>query len=248
MLGLPTLIEFNSVSENIEFALKNNFEFIELNLNLPYVQQYILSNNNPTNRLKYTLHFFDEADFGLYDEVADAYIALLEKYLSKCYTYVKQVNIHLNLGPVVTISGIKNYIYNIYYNDYIIRLENNLSKVLNICNKFNVSLVLENIESKDFIINTIKDLETNYHFTYDIGHDYTSGNNLYEYFINNIDKYREVHFHDSTTSRCHLALGDGEITIKSFYNLIRSKIEYILLEVKSSDDLIKSINYLNQLK
>ncbi len=248
MLGSPTLIEFNSVEENIEFALKYGFDFIELNLNLPYVQEYLKSNKVPDQRLKYTLHFFDEADFGLYDLVSDAYITLLDQYLKNSYTYINQVNIHLNVGPIVTVSGVKNYIYNIYYNDYINRLKNNLSKLNKICNKYNVRLVIENILSLDFICNTFKLLDKDYYFTYDYGHDMTSGSNLYDYFINNLDKFKEVHFHDSTSSKCHLTLGSGNADIDKTYNLIKDKIEYILLEVKSSKDLIDSMNYIRNIK
>ena len=244
MLGMPTILDFKSVCENIDFAKKYGFEFIELNLNLPYVRRFIENNSTIDNSLKYTLHFFDEADFGLYDEVSEAYTKLLNKYLSKCFKYVSQVNIHLNLGPVVTISGVKNYIYNIEYSEYILRLKKNLEKVKNVCDKYNVSLVLENIESNDFIINTIKDLEPYYNFTYDIGHDFTSGNYLNNYFIKNINKFREMHFHDSTKSKCHLAFNSGELDIKNIYNFVKDKIEYIVIEVKSKSDLISSINFL----
>lgn len=246
MIGFPSLIEFNSVEENIEFGKFLGFDFLELNLNLPYVQEYLLSSNVPDPRLTYTLHFFDEADFGLYNEVAEAYISLLDQYLSKSHSYIKQVNIHLNVGPIVTIAGVKNYIYNIYYNEYIKRLKTNLSKVQAICDKYSVKLVIENILSLDFICKTFKLLDSDYSFTYDYGHDMTSGSNLYDYFINNLDKFREVHFHDSTKTQCHLALGEGNADIDKTYNLIKDKIEYILLEVKSSKDLISSLNYINK--
>ena len=248
MIGFPSLIEFNSVEENIEFGIKYNFDFLELNLNLPYVQEYLLSNKLPDNRLKYTLHFFDEADFGLYDEVSSAYISLLDKYLSNSHTYIKQVNIHLNVGPIVTVSGVKNYIYNIYYDDYIKRLESNLSKLAKVCDKYNVSLVIENILSLDFICKTFKLLSNNYKFTYDYGHDMTSGSSLYEYFINNLECFNEVHFHDSTDKQCHLALGKGNAIVDKTYNIIKDTIEYILLEVKSSEDLITSLDYIKNIK
>ncbi len=244
MLGMPTIIEFNDLEENIDFAIKNNYEFIELNMNLPYVLEFIDLGSIPTNKLKYTLHFFDEADFGLYDEVSDAYILLLEKYLKKCFKYVSQVNIHLNVGPIVTVSGKKNYIYNIYYDSYIKRLKRNLDKVKNICNKYDVKLVLENITSLDFIVKTFNELSDDFNFTYDIGHDYTSGNDLSNYFYNNIDKFREMHFHDSTKTKCHLELGEGELDIKDIYNKVKDKIEFIVIEVKSKNDLEKSIKYL----
>lgn len=244
MLGMPTIIDFSSVDENIEFAIKNGYEFVELNLNLPYVQGYINSKKIPSNALKYTLHFFDEADFGLYDEVSDAYIKLLDKYLRNSYTYIKQVNVHLNVGPIVTVSGEKNYIYKINYDSYITRLKINLLKVKKLCEKYNVSLVLENIISLDFIKNTIENLEDTFNFTYDIGHDYTSGNSLNKYFLKNLKNFKEMHFHDSTKSKCHLELGAGELDIKKIYDLVKNKIDYIVIEVKSKSDLINSIKYL----
>ena len=246
MLGMPTIIDFSSVDKNIEFAIENGYEFIELNLNLPYVQDYINSKKIPSNELKYTLHFFDEADFGLYDEVSDAYILLLDKYLKNSYTYIKQVNVHLNVGPIVTVSGKKNYIYKINYELYITRLKRNLIKVKKLCEKYNVSLVLENIVSLDFIKNTIEDLEDTFSFTYDIGHDYTSGNSLNEYFSNNLENFKEMHFHDSTKSKCHLELGTGELDVRKIYDLVKNKINYIVIEVKSKNDLINSIRYLKE--
>ena len=246
MLGMPTIIDFSSVDKNIEFAIKNGYEFIELNLNLPYVQDYINSKKIPSNELKYTLHFFDEADFGLYDEVSDAYILLLDKYLKNSHTYIKQVNVHLNVGPIVTVSGEKNYIYKINYESYITRLKRNLIKVKKLCEKYNVSLVLENIVSLDFIKNTIEDLEDTFSFTYDIGHDFTSGNSLNEYFLNNLENFKEMHFHDSTKSKCHLELGTGELDVRKIYGLVKNKINYIVIEVKSKNDLINSIRYLKE--
>ncbi len=63
-------------------------------------------------RLGITLHFFDEADFGTYDEVAESYLILLERYLLPAAAEgLKTLVVHLIEGPVVTISGVKNYVY-----------------------------------------------------------------------------------------------------------------------------------------
>lgn len=34
--GMPTLIEFDSISANVKFAKDNNLDFIELNMDFPY--------------------------------------------------------------------------------------------------------------------------------------------------------------------------------------------------------------------
>ena len=76
----------------------------------------------------------------------------------------------------------------------------------------------------------------------------TSGEGLYDYFINNLGYFNEVHFHDSTHDQCHLALGKGNAIVDKTYNIIKDKIEYILLEVKSSEDLITSLDYIKNMK
>ena len=133
-VGMPILFEYNSLIENVDFAIANGFDFIELNLNFNYcrddllkkdVIEYLINSN-----LEFTIHFFDEFDAASYDEVVDAYINILEKYLEKAKDLnVKLLNIHLNEGPIVTISGNKNYLYEKEYHTYIKRLEENLNKI-----------------------------------------------------------------------------------------------------------------------
>ena len=55
-----------------------------------------------------------------------------------------------------------------------------------------------------------------------------------------------MHFHDSTKSKCHLELGTGELDVRKIYGLVKNKINYIVIEVKSKNDLINSIRYLKE--
>ena len=36
--GMPTLVEFTSILDNVNLAKSNNLDFIELNMDLPYCQ------------------------------------------------------------------------------------------------------------------------------------------------------------------------------------------------------------------
>ena len=78
--GIPTLIENNSIEESINLCKELNFNFVELNMNLP---QYQLENIDieKLNRLKiennifYTIHLDENlnvSDFNSY--VANAYL------------------------------------------------------------------------------------------------------------------------------------------------------------------------------
>ena len=97
-LGMPILYEFNTIIENVKLAKELNLDFIELNLNFSYCQK-AMENKKIKKllndyQLDATLHFFDEADFGSYDEVVRGYLKLLKKYLKLGKDYLKIVNIH----------------------------------------------------------------------------------------------------------------------------------------------------------
>lgn len=251
-IGMPILFEFNSLKENIELAKELGFDFIELNLNFDYCRNELENNKEVLNTLQnsdleFTLHFYDEADFASYDEVAKAYLKLLKKYLKLSKKInIKLLNVHLNVGPVVTISGVKNYMYDKEYDSYIKRLIKNLRKVEKECFKYKIELVLENTKMTDFIEKTYLDLnKENFAFNYDIGHDYTNKEKLKDLFNNTDFNLREFHFHDSTKTKDHLSLGEGEMNLKYYKEMIYD--EYVLLELKSSGDLKKSINIFKEL-
>lgn len=245
-LGMPILYEYDSIKENIDLAKKLGLDFIELNLNFGYCRNEMeryqeLEKIIKESNLEYTIHFYDEADFGSYDEVVDAYLKLLEKYLKASEKLnIKLLNIHLNEGPLVTISGNKNYIYEKEYDLYIKRLIYNLKKVKKLTDQYGVNLVLENTKIPNFIEKTYLDLnKEGFSFNYDIGHDYTDSNKLKELIKNNKFDFKEFHLHDATPKKCHLAIGEGEMDLKYYKELAIDA--YVVLEVKSSEDLEKSV-------
>ncbi len=244
-VGMPILFEYNSLIENADFAKQLGFDFIELNLNFDYCRENLLNKEVikylKMSNLTFTMHFFDEFDAASYDEVVDAYIVILEKYLELSKELnIKLVNIHLNEGPIVTISGVKNYLYEKEYASYINRLITNLNKIKTLLNKYNTKLVLENVTIPKFISDTYIELSKHdFYFNYDIGHDYTDNNKLKELFELFNLTFKEFHFHDSSNNKCHLSLGEGDMDLGYYKSLISD--QYVVLEVKSSEDLIKSI-------
>ena len=64
-IGMPSLIEYTSVDEHIDFCRKNNLDFLEINLTFPWYQSDRLDIGHLV-RLKeetgigYTLHFHDQ--------------------------------------------------------------------------------------------------------------------------------------------------------------------------------------------
>lgn len=253
-LGMPILYEFMSIEENVKLAKELNLDFVELNLNFPYCRKDI-ENHKVQELIKkydieFTLHFYDEADFGSYREIVDAYIYLLKRYMNILKDDIKLVNFHNNPGPVVTISGKKNYIYKNEYDEYIKRNIQNFKLAKEVLDDYKVLMTIENVDFKnsDFLVNNYSYYKKEgFKFNYDIGHDYLNNDILYDFALNNKNDFLEFHFHDATKDMCHLSLKNGEMDLKKYKNLISDGLRYVVIEVKSSKDLTKSIPIFNEL-
>ena len=252
-IGMPQLFEFDNIEDNLRVGKELGLDFIELNLNFGCTRKemeegkvaFLLKEYN----MEATLHFYDEADLASYEEVVNAYITLLKRYLKLGKDYIKQINIHLIPGPVVTVSGVKNYIYDKEYDDYINRLIKNLSKAQKICQKYHINMVLENTDLlPDYQKKVYYKLqEEGFRFCYDVGHDYLSNDKLYS-IQKGIDlPCGEFHIHDGANSKCHLALSDGIIDFNKFKDLLKNNDSYVVLEVKQASDLVKSVPIFKEL-
>ena len=245
---MPQLYEFDTIEDNLILAKKLGVDFIELNLNFGYCRKEMEAKTVADLLKKYdieaTLHFYDEADLGSYDEVVDAYLVLLDRYAKLGKGYIKQINMHLIPGPVVTISGIKNYIYEKEYNEYIQRLINNFKKAEKICNENGINMVIENTDNiPSYTTKTYHDLyKAGFRFCYDIGHDHLSYDIVWN-LLSEIDlPFDEFHIHDAKDrKKCHLALGDGTLDVAKFKRLAEKNNAYVVLEVKQSSDLITTV-------
>ena len=251
---MPQLFEYECLEDNFKLAQKLGLDFIELNLNFASCREAlenktILDLVNKYN-IETTLHFYDEADLGSYDEIVKAYLGLLDKYASLGKGFVKQINIHLIPGPVVTISGVKHYVYEKEYDAYIIRLIKNLKEAESICHKYDMKMVIENTDNTpSYQRRTYLDLyKEGFRFTYDIGHDHLS-NDIILGLLNEVSlSFDEFHIHDAKNrSSCHLALGKGALDISKYKRLAENNNAYVVLEVKQESDLVSSVPLFNKL-
>ncbi len=257
-IGMPILYEYNSILENLILANRLGYDFVELNLNFGYCKEELLDKKKikiikkylEENNLDVTIHFFDEADFAQDKEITNAYLKILKKYIKSFkYLNMKLMNFHINVGPIVTISGVKNYIYEKEYQNYIKRLIDNLKVIEKVGKRYNVQLVLENTKTPSFIERTYYDLQKEgFSFNYDVGHDYMENEFLREFYEKKmLTSLKEMHIHDSNKKQDHLAIGSGTMDIKYFKEIAKENEVYALLEVKSSDDIISSIEIFKNL-
>ena len=171
---MPILFEYETVEENFILATELGLDFVELNLNFSYCRKEMEEGKIPELLKKYplqiTLHFYDEADLGSYPEVVEGYLKLLERYASLGEGYVRMMNFHNNGGPLVTISGKRNYVYEKEYDSYIKRLIPAYTKAKEICEKRGIKLVIENTDTcpgATFLKDVYRDeMNAGFHFNY----------------------------------------------------------------------------------
>lgn len=253
-LGMPQLYEYDTIEDNLKLAKELGLDFVELNLNFGYCRKEMEAKTVKPLLDKYgikaTLHFYDEADLGSYPEVVDAYLVLLERYCKLGSGYIESMNIHLCPGPVVTISGVKNYIYEKEFDEYIKRFIANLHRAEKICNTYGIRMVIENTDNiSSYTKKTYKEMyDAGFKFCYDIGHDHLSYDIVQSVLEEIPLEFQEFHFHDGKDrKKCHLALGEGTIDLKKFKELTIKHDAWVNLEVKQASDLRISVPYFKNL-
>lgn len=226
--GMPTLIELNSLKENVELCKKLNLDFIELNMNIPFctVLGYDEKNDFEKSELEnfinelnfyqnefgiyFTIHIdenFNFADFNPY--VKEAYYQTMKSVIENAKKISCPIlNMHINHGIYFTLPTEKVFLFKKYNQNYM----NDVLEFSSLCqneiennveneNQILPKVVIENTDGwKDFEKVAInKFLEnSNFGLTLDIGHSESIGNIDEEFILENKNKLFHFHIHDGT--------------------------------------------------
>ena len=251
--GMPTLIEYNTVEENVKLAKQLNLSFIELNMDLPYCT---LSKELKTLAKKYniefTIHLSEKLDVGeLESDIRNAYLKKIETIIKKgVQLNIKKYNLHLDPGIHFSLPNRKIFIYEKYLNEYKENLKKSCTFLNELGKKFDIEIMFENLKLPDYLKEGFKIISAfdNLFFTLDMGHDLKNNSNAEKFFLKFNYKISHIHIHDFNGKSNHIALGTGIMNIKEKISLIKKLGTYSAIEVKQEKDLIKSINYLKNNK
>jgi len=246
--GMPSLVEFKSIEDNVTFAKKNNLKFIELNMDLPYCTN-IKENELQIYDIDFTMHISEKINVAeLNDNLRVAYLnEAIRQIELGVKNNIKKFNIHIDSGVYFTLPDGKFFLNERYQDIYQKNIEKSCKVLNEIAKKYNISINFENTKIQKFtplavnIISNYKYLG----FTLDIGHNEKNKNKAFELF-NKTNKIRHIHLHDYDGNSDHLTLGKGIIDFKKYKNILEEN--YIVIEVKQSNELLESIIYLRKNK
>lgn len=254
-LGMPALVECSSIDQLIELCMKLKLNFIELNMNLPY---NFIHNLNPTKlknitketNIEFTMHMPDEADLGsFYFSVREGYIKLFQDTIDWAKEAgVGLLNLHIIEGARMTLPDKKVYIYEQYSEEFTDNFIKSIDILSKKAQKNNIILAIENSGNfgKKHIQQTLnKALEyPNIKLTWDTGHDAASEFTDNHYLMANKNHIIHMHLHDAKGKSNHQILFEGDLNIDELFQFAKSQNIKALVEVKTEEALIKSINNL----
>ncbi len=255
--GMPTLIEKNSIMDNVLLCKELGLSFIELNMNLPYCMPENISSKEllaikEEYGVEFTLHFPEDIDFGcFYDEVRQANIRLFESIALWGSKFgVEVINIHLNPGVYFTLPDEKVFVYEKNKELFIEKFMDSLIKIRDISMPLGINVCIENMKVHQFVEETFKRLFNvpNIYFTWDVGHDAMSGYRMEEIFKRYPQKVKHMHLHDYNGISDHQVLFDGDIPIKDRIKFAEDNDLTVVIETKTVLSLRESISRLKNFK
>jgi sugar phosphate isomerase/epimerase len=252
-IGMPTLMECNSIEENIKIAKELGLDFLELNINMLYCtpteqMRQDLIRFKEVYQIDFTLHYYDTLDISstsrhyrnyLYTEFSE-----IGKYLENV---VDKIVLHLEPGAYMTINSVKEYVY-ASDETYVARTLNTVQTIRDVLHTFGIKIVLENVPIHPFMEELYKTLnEHGFMFCYDIGHNVIYHNYLYESFRQKYNLYvNHMHMHNVYNKKDHQELSKGEIYIPDVIAYAKHNDIDIVIEVKDLENLKKSVKLLQK--
>ncbi len=251
-LGMPTLMEYSTVKENIILAKELQLDFVELNINMLYCYptpefRYEMLRYKDNYQINFSMHYYDTVDVSSPNRNYQNY--LFKDMHEIGYTLngiINRLVMHIEPGAYMTIYSEKEYVYK-FDQDYVYRTIDNLKKIRDILETYDIELVLENVPIHPFMEKLYEALgENHFSFCWDIGHDV-----IYNYFL--FSSWREkfnlkvkhMHMHNvlyGTKDHQMITLGDLQIDEYLKYAIIHDV--NIVVEVKDIYNLKESIAYI----
>lgn len=257
-IGMPALAELPDLDGQVSQCKALGLDFIELNMNLP---EYIPARLEPAllreaaseHGIGFTLHGPEELDLAsIHDEIRDAHLALLEKTLE--WAYLADITIftmHLHSGIYFTLPGEKLWIYDRDRESFLETLFDSFDFLAARAGEYGITLCIENTDNfhlphvREALESILTLDETG--LTWDTGHDLKGGSRDYPVLMKHRERIRHLHLHESDGKTAHLPPGNGSLDVPAILSFAQKQGCSVVLEVKTSEGLNESVEYVKKL-
>ena len=252
LLGMPTLVELETLKENINLCCKLDLDFIELNLNLPQYQVNKLDASElityqQENNIFFTFHLPEDLEIAHFNKnIRDAnWESVYEtiEFMKKIRSPI--INMHMSKGIYFTLPNEKVFLYEKYFEEYKVAYSLFTDEVVKRLENQDIRFMVENtgIYNKNFITSIIDLLleKEEFGLTWDIGHDFVGGSVDSDFIKSRVDKVYHIHMHDAKGLKDHLVLFDGEINLRKYIDMAINNNLTVVVETKTVKGLMESV-------
>ena len=255
--GAPTMVEMENLEQAVRVCADLKLDFLELNINFP---QYSLNRMN-VEKLKtlsaqheifYTLHLDDEmsiADFNPY--IADGYCRTVYDAIELSKELgIKKLNMHMSRGAKYTLPDRVIYFFEAYEEEYLARIRAFRDECGKRIGNSGILICVENTAGYlPFQRKAVELLLESPAFglTFDIGHNYCSGNMDEEFILAHKNRLQHFHIHDCVEGKKdHRTLGTGVLDVQRYLALAESLGCTAVVETKTIESLQTSMNWIRR--
>lgn len=252
--GMPTLVEFRNMKENVQLCRRLGLDFVEINMNLPMFQHDMLEEaavQAKKSGVGVTVHLdenFAPADFN--PLIVKAHLQTLQRTLRTAKKVgIPIVNMHLSKGVYFTLPEEKVYLFERYKDDFMCRI----ADLRDMCEKelcgSDVRICIENtggyLSFQKDAIDLLLESDV-FSLTLDIGHLHNGKIDDGPFIFARRDRLSHFHIHDANKSGDHLALGCGEINLEEMLSMADCCRARCVVETKTADALEDSVRWLKE--
>ena len=258
-LGMPTLIEGPTIEQSVQLCTELGLDFVEINMNLPEYQLDVINASYVCELLrktgKYITIHLDEninvCDFNTI--VANACFDTVLQTIELAKTIgAPIINMHMSAGVRFSLPDRKVHLFEQYVDRYL----GELCRFRDACevaignSDVTICIELGGVMRYEYLCKGVKLLQKSRVFglTYDIWHDFRFGNSDKAYVLENVDRLKHMHIHDSTLTSDHLPFGEGNLDLAEYFALAKKADCRAVLEVKTVEGLKNSAEWINKMR
>ena len=257
LFGMPTLLECETIEENLALCRELGLDFIELNMNLPQYQTQALRDDLDKYRslaaetgVFFTLHLDENLNFADFNPlVREAY----RQTTAEAIRLAKElqmpvVNLHMPRGVYFKLPDKKVYLLEAkaaYFAEAVIAFRDLCEREIG---DADIRICIENTDGyRDFQKEAIETLLASpcFALTWDIGHSHAVNDVDEPFLLRHRERLAHFHVHDAKGSSNHLALGTGEIALPVRLRLAKEHNCRCVIETKTTAALRQSVRYLS---
>ncbi|MBE5863411.1 MAG: sugar phosphate isomerase/epimerase [Lachnospiraceae bacterium] len=268
--GMPTLVENQTLQENVDLCRRLGLKFIELNMNFPEYQvdrlEQVDAFIEPAEkaRIYYTIHLDENLNIADFNPlVTDAYLETVRRTIEVAKKLLPlrdrygdpsqpfTLNMHMNHGIYITLPDRRVQMYDRDFDTYMA----SFTRFRSLCEEWigdsNIRIAIENTDGfREYEKKAIRYLLKSKRFglTWDIGHSKATGEKDVPFLLEHQNHLIHFHIHDGKEQppKDHLALGDGEIDLKSRLEFAEKRNARCVLETKTIKALETSVERLKR--